>query len=131
VSAFQTQSGGEPTETLNVIVSHGDCVHELPSSSVLLASSPSCSHEIFIIGRDCISHSVENSDGNTQMNILCCQSHPEFDLQYSIYDRILPAVMERKRLTEAEIEEAKATFKKYDGNDASKLLIYISSFLRL
>ena len=108
-------------------MSHGDCVLELPPSAVLLASSASCSHEIFTIGNNL---GKENNDKYARMNILCCQSHPEFDLQYSIYDRILPAVMERKRLTDAEVEDARATFRQYDGSDATKLLNYISSFLR-
>lgn len=112
-----------------MIVSHGDCVQELPPSSILLASSPSCLHEIFLIGsyHDQV---LNDSEGRSRKNILCCQSHPEFDLQYSVYDRILPAVMERKRLTESQFEEAKATFEKYDGRDASKLLKFISAFLR-
>lgn len=91
--------------TLTLIVSHGDCVTELPPNSELLANSDTCCHEMFITG--------------AKRNILACQSHPEFDLQYCIYDRIWPAVVEKNhRLTSSEEEEAKATFEAYHDDDS-------------
>jgi len=91
--------------SLTLLVSHGDCVHELPPNAELLAKSDSCCHEMFIAG--------------TQRNILACQSHPEFDLQYCIYDRIWPAVVEKNhRLSSIEQEEAKATFEAYLDDDS-------------
>lgn len=91
--------------TVNLICSHGDCVLILPPNSELLASSTSCMHEIYITG--------------IHQNILACQSHPEFDLQYCIYDRIWPAVVEKnRRLTQDEIEDAKVSFLNYNADDA-------------
>ena len=104
-------------KTFNLLVSHGDCVTQLPPSADLLGSSESCQHEIFIAGR--------------HRNILACQSHPEFDLQYSVHERIWPAVVETsQRLTEQEIIEAKASFEQYTGDDAIFFRKLISAFLR-
>lgn len=102
--------------TFNLIESHGDCVLSLPDSSDLLAYSCSCENEIFVTGKN--------------RNILACQSHPEFDLQYAVYDRIWPSVVVKaKRLSDNEIEEAKQTFSDYTGKDAILLNSFIYSFL--
>jgi GMP synthase-like glutamine amidotransferase len=104
-------------ETINMICSHGDCVIHLPPDSELLASSESCQHEIYVTG--------------VNRNILACQSHPEFELEYSVYERIWPAVVDTSnRLTVAEIEEAKASFEQYTGEDAIFFRKLISAFLR-
>lgn len=104
-------------KSFNLLVSHGDCVIQLPPNAELLASSESCQHEIYIAG--------------VSRNILACQSHPEFDLDYSIHERIWPAVVEKNnRLTETEIVEAKETFAKYTGEDAIFFRKLISAFLR-
>ena len=39
------------TKSPKVIVSHGDCVLEMPEGSVKIASSASCNHEIFLAGQ--------------------------------------------------------------------------------
>ena len=110
-----------------MIVSHGDCVLRLPTNAVLLASSPSCENEIFVVGKP----SEDSSSQPRKVNILCCQSHPEFDLQYCIVERIWPAVVDlNHRLTPEQEEDAKQSFDRYDGKDAAKLLSLISSFLR-
>ena len=102
---------------MNVIVSHGDCVRELPTGARCLASSPSCTNELYICG---------NKD-----NILCCQSHPEFDYDYCIKDRIWKTVVEKKnRLSEEQISESIVSFEKYNGNGALVLLNGIKDFIR-
>lgn len=103
-------------DTLNILVSHGDCVQKLPDSGVLLGSSANCKHEIYLAG--------------PHKNILAFQSHPEFDLKYAIEERIWPAVVEdKKRLSEDEIVESKKTFEKYDGKDSRLALDTISLFI--
>lgn len=102
--------------TLQLLESHGDCVAVLPPNAELLASSASCAHEMFIAG--------------TNRNILACQSHPEFDIQYSVHERIWPAVVETsKRLSEEEIVDSKATFELYNGSDALLMRKLIAAFL--
>ena len=99
----------------SLIESHGDCIAELPPESVCLASSSSCSYEMFLAGvRD---------------NILCCQAHPEFDLQYAIIERIYPAVCKSGRLNEEEKNEAMESFKGFNTNDSNRMMNIISSFL--
>lgn len=113
---FGEENSEESKATLQLLESHGDCVTVLPPHAELLASSASCAHEIFIAG--------------VHKNILACQSHPEFDIQYSVHDRIWPAVVGvSKRLSEEEIGEAKATFEVYDGKDAILLRKLITAFL--
>jgi GMP synthase-like glutamine amidotransferase len=102
--------------TFHLIESHGDCVITLPPNAELLASSASCAHEIYVAG--------------PHRNILACQSHPEFELQYSVYERIWPeAVEQRKRLNEDEVAEYKKTFEAYDGRDAQFMRALIRAFL--
>lgn len=101
-----------------VLVSHGDCVHELPPESELVGFSESCAHEIFVAGE--------------HRNILAAQSHPEFDFEYAIRDRIWPAVVEKnERLDEDEAIVAQASFQAFggrgDGSDA--MMAMIQSFL--
>ena len=103
---------------LQVIVSHGDCICKLPSDSILVGTSDSCENEIYITGLN--------------KNIMGIQSHPEFDLKYAIYDRIWPAVVNKGRLTDEEVIEAKESFKRYDENNgigAKRLNTLISCFL--
>jgi len=105
-----------PLDGYKVLVSHGDCVKVLPEHSVLLASSVSCSHEIYVTGK--------------YKNILAFQSHPEFELQYAIKDRIWPRVVEdKKRLSAEEITVALESFKGFNNDDANKLGELISNFL--
>ena len=113
-SAFLGISSANP---LNIIVSHGDSVHQLPSGAKTLASSPSCTNELFICG--------------DKDNILCCQSHPEFDYEYCIRERIWKAVVDTKnRLSEEQKVESMSSFEKYDGGDALILLKAIQMFIR-
>jgi GMP synthase-like glutamine amidotransferase len=101
----------------NIIVSHGDCVLQLPPNATNLGSSNSCQNEIYICG--------------SANNILACQSHPEFDYEYAIKERVWPAVVDtRKRLNEHEIELSLETFSRFDGQDSKKFLHIISRFLR-
>ena len=77
-----------------LIVSHGDCVREMPPGATLLASSASCEHEWLQCG-----------------NFVGIQGHPEFDLQTAVRERIWPAVVGvRRRLDEAEQADALASF---------------------
>lgn len=81
-----------------LLVSHGDSCVKLPPHATLLASSGSCMNEMYTCGG----------------NILCCQGHPEFELDYAISQRIWPAVVEKnRRLSEEKIEIAKASFVGY------------------
>jgi len=101
--------------TLKLLESHGDCVCDLPPKATRLGTSTSCVNEMFIAGKD--------------NNILGCQSHPEFDLQFCIYDRILPAVMKNGRLSEEERIAAVASFDGFVPDDSIRMLDIISSFL--
>lgn len=109
---------GPPPTGVKVIVSHGDCVLELPPDAELLASSASCSVEAFVAG--------------AHKNLLACQSHPEMDYEYSIRERIWPAVVEKnKRLTEVEELRAKASFDAFGGRTEGPDLLMgaINAFL--
>jgi GMP synthase (glutamine-hydrolysing) len=103
--------------SLNIIVSHGECVTTLPPSAELLATSASCVHEMFVAG--------------PLKNILCCQSHPEFDdVDYAIHQRIAPVVIgERKRLSDEQVKETMDSLAKYTGVDAKLFMNLVSDFL--
>lgn len=102
---------------MQMIKAHGDCVTQLPPNSTLLASSSTCCNEIYVTG--------------ATQNILCCQSHPEFDYKYCIVDRIWPLVVDQQqKLSEQEIIVAKASFDTYTGDDATSMMKSISLFLR-
>lgn len=101
---------------LKIIASHGYCVATLPPNARRIATSCSCDNEIFVAGID--------------ENILACQSHPEFEYDYAIRDRIWPAVVEKfKRLTDEEIESSARSFENFSGEDSHLLCDFISSFL--
>ena len=102
---------------MNIIVSHGDSVLQLPNGAKILASSPSCTNELYVCGhRD---------------NILCCQSHPEFDYDYCMRDRIWKAVVEKKdRLNEEQKLESITSFENYNGRDALVMLNAVKKFIR-
>lgn len=94
--------GPPPPGGIKAIVSHGDCVLELPPDADLLASSASCSVEAFVAG--------------PHRNLLAFQSHPEFDYDYAIRDRIwLAVVLKNKRLTDEEQFQARASFDAFEG----------------
>ena len=104
--------------TLKLIVSHGDCVCILPPESVLLGSSQTCTNEMYLTGKF--------------RNIFACQSHPEFEYEYCIKDRIWPAVTEtRKRLNDEEMKSAAESFDNFSREDSKCLLKMIRSFLQL
>lgn len=80
---------------LGLLESHGDCVRALPADATLLASSPSCTHEMVLTGT----------------NFLSTQGHPEFDYKSCIAERTWPAVVgERQRLSKEEQADAMASF---------------------
>ena len=87
-------SAAPAVPALRIIVSHGDCVAALPPGAALLASSPSCAHEVFLAGS----------------NALGMQCHPEFDVE-CVKSRIWPVVVEeRERLSPAEAAASLASF---------------------
>jgi GMP synthase-like glutamine amidotransferase len=99
-----------------VIVSHGDCVLGLPPSHThLLGSSKSCKHEIYLTGK--------------YENIVCCQSHPEFDYDYCIKERIVPAL--QNTMTEAEKAMCTESFATFQGRSegSDQLIAGIGKFL--
>lgn len=104
------------TTGFSLLVSHGDCVRKLPPNAQLLATSPTCQAELYLAGRG--------------YNMIACQGHPEFDLQYAIYDRIWKAVVERnKRLNEEEILIAQDSFAHYEKTDAIEFMHWLKTFL--
>jgi hypothetical protein len=105
-------------KALKIIVSHGDCVETLPPRSTLLGSSPTCRNEMYVSG--------------TYRNIFSCQSHPEFEYDYCIKERIWPSVVTlNKRLNEEEIKTAEESFEDHTRDDSEALLGVIKSFLKL
>ncbi len=105
--------------SVKVIVSHGDCVLQLPPAAVLLASSVSCVNEIFAVGR-----------AGRVYNILACQSHPEFEVDYAIWERLWPAVVERNhRLSDEEVALYEPTLRAFVSRDADPLNALIKLFL--
>eukprot|EP00428_Durinskia_dybowskii_P060711 CAMPEP_0170382100 /NCGR_PEP_ID=MMETSP0117_2-20130122/14763_1 /TAXON_ID=400756 /ORGANISM="Durinskia baltica, Strain CSIRO CS-38" /LENGTH=247 /DNA_ID=CAMNT_0010637717 /DNA_START=71 /DNA_END=814 /DNA_ORIENTATION=+ len=96
--------------------SHGDCVLSLPPGAELVGTSSTCNNEIFVAG--------------VAKNILACQSHPEFELQYSVRERIWPAVVEKdNRIAEPYVEEYRRSFDTYTGEDAVLMKKAIAAFL--
>jgi GMP synthase-like glutamine amidotransferase len=105
----------ENSFTLSLLESHGDCVLSLPENSVLLAQSASCANEVFVTG--------------AHRNILACQGHPEFELQYSIRDRIWPAASHR--LAPDEVVLYQQSLDAYTDTGARKMNQLIASFLKV
>jgi GMP synthase-like glutamine amidotransferase len=106
------------TPALTLIESHGYCVSTLPPNAVLIASSSSCINEIFVCG--------------ASSNILACQSHPEFEFEYAIRDRIWPTVVEKfQRLSREEIQSSEESFKFFSRADSDLFCALVSSFLHL
>lgn len=103
------------SEGLNLLVSHGDCVRRVPDHSILLAASDSCATEMYLTGKN--------------RNIWACQSHPEFEYEFAIRDRIWPSIVGAGRLNKEEEELYMATFVRYTGDDAKLMMNAISDFL--
>jgi GMP synthase-like glutamine amidotransferase len=100
--AAAAAAGGGGSGQLRGIESHGFCVSRLPPGAVLLASSPSCAHEAFALGR----------------NVLALQCHPEFDLGV-VADKLWPGLVEqRHRLSATEAADARASFMRPTNNAA-------------
>jgi hypothetical protein len=120
-SSDASRTGGQSCsdiKALKIIVSHGDCVETLPPKSTLLGSSPTCRNEMYVSG--------------TYRNIFSCQSHPEFEYDYCIKERIWPSVVTlNKRLSEEEIKTAEESFEDHTREDSEALLGVIKSFLKL
>jgi GMP synthase-like glutamine amidotransferase len=100
---------------LNLLDSHGDCVRELPPGATLLASSSSCSNEMFLAG--------------TRGNIMGVQSHPEFDLDFCIRERIFPAICKNKRLSEEGERDAMESFAAYDQRQAAAYMQVVRAWM--
>jgi GMP synthase-like glutamine amidotransferase len=104
-------------QSLNIIVSHGQCVVKLPPDSEHIGTSESCVNELFVTGN--------------KKNLLCCQSHPEFlDVNYAMHERIIPIVInERKRLNEEQAAVALKSLQEFTGDDSRLFLSMVSEFL--
>ena len=76
--------------SVSLLQSHGEQVLRLPPGAQRVASSPSCTNEIFIAG----------SFGN----VLGVQAHPEFDVPL-VRTRIEPALVAKGRLNTAQLDE--------------------------
>lgn len=85
--------------TVRLLESHGEQVLSLPHGSVLLASSEGTPNELFLTGGG------EHHDNNS--NVLCCQSHPEFDPEL-LASRIEPALIEKGRLSKEQLDSLRA-----------------------
>jgi GMP synthase-like glutamine amidotransferase len=100
----------------NIIVSHGDCVQQLPPNAKHLASSATCKNEAFVCG--------------TKENIMAVQCHPEFDYDYAVREKIWPSVVHvRKKLSVQQIEAYTETFATFTAEDSRLFLHFIRSFL--
>ena len=100
----------------SVISTHEDCVIDLPPTASLLGSTENNKNHFYIAG--------------SNQNILALQSHPEFNLQYAVMERIwLGVVMKRKLLSTEECSFSLKTFENYDDTDSNELCEIISKFL--
>lgn len=99
---------------LTLIESHGDQVHLLPPGAIRLGSSQSCENEIYICG--------------SKNNILACQGHPEFELDYAVRTKIWPIVL--PRLSPEEIEMAETSFQSFTLDDSLYFMNVIKNFLK-
>lgn len=85
---------------LSLLQSHGEQVLALPPSADLLGSSATAQNELFVCGE--------------QANILCCQSHPEFDVKL-VRERIEPALLAKGRVSEQEMGKIVTTMERSEG----------------
>ena len=109
------------TPCLRVLESHGDCVAVLPPGAVLLASSGSCAVEMVAYYGG---GSAAGGSSSQPPTIVTMQGHPEFELDSCIKERIWPAVVgERKRLSEVEQAEARASFEQPRHSHLLRLLM--------
>jgi GMP synthase-like glutamine amidotransferase len=107
-------------ERFRVIVSHGDCVSKLPPTATWIATSATCEHEIYACGK------------SYPQNILAVQSHPEFEVEYCVTNRIWPKMVKQKRLSAENQIEYLDTFVNFSRDLGSDQLIQIiKQFLRL
>eukprot|EP01126_Amoeba_proteus_P066369 TRINITY_DN958_c1_g1_i1.p1 TRINITY_DN958_c1_g1~~TRINITY_DN958_c1_g1_i1.p1 ORF type:complete len:248 (-),score=47.10 TRINITY_DN958_c1_g1_i1:259-1002(-) len=97
---------------LRLIASHGYCVTKLPPNSILLGTSESCLHEIFLVGK--------------YKNILAVQTHPEFDYQHAVLEIIVPIV--RERMTPEELDKIQSQFHEFSRTDSNSLLNLVQVF---
>jgi GMP synthase-like glutamine amidotransferase len=105
----------QPTYT--VLSTHEHHCERLPAGAVVLGSTPHCPHHFFTLG--------------PHGNLLGLQSHPEFELEYCVKDRIMPSVVDKlKRLSAAEVDESLRSFARYTPDDADRLCGVIDAFLR-
>ena len=109
-------SSNDLPKEYSLISTHEDCVTELPMGATLLGFTVNCENHFFLAGKN--------------KNILALQSHPEFDLQYAVLDRIWIAVVKKRQLlSDEECSFSMKSFENYDDSDAQKMCGVISSFL--
>lgn len=84
-----------PPSRLLLLEAHGQQVAERPVESTLLAESPGSPSELFLAGE--------------HRNILCCQSHPEFDAAHFV-DKVTPEILEERLVTEEQAKSADLSF---------------------
>eukprot|EP00759_Apiculatamorpha_spiralis_P011329 PhF_6_TR18726/c0_g1_i1/m.27356 len=104
------QVGEKSPKVWNIHECHGDCVLELPPGASRLATSQSCTNEVFSIGD----------------NVLCMQSHPEFTTSFMrtfLFDDV------KHLLTEEQLAHGcdALTPQNQDSND--EVLEFIRNFL--
>lgn len=104
-----------PPAAVHILVSHGDCVRTLPADAQLLASSPSCTNELFLIGRNCLG----------------IQSHPEFTLEREVRTLLWPRCVEQgQRLQGEEARKAWESFERYSPHEQRVMLDVINTSLK-
>lgn len=103
-------------QSYEVLCTHEHHVMQLPDGAQLLGSTPYCTNHAFVMGQN--------------DNVMGIQSHPEFDLQYCVLDRIWPSVVDKLgRLNADQIEESKQSFAAYTPDGGNRLCDAVSAFL--
>jgi GMP synthase-like glutamine amidotransferase len=106
-SFFQnfSDTSSPPQLAYLLIESHGEYISFLPSDALVLGSSISCPHELYLIG--------------SQKNLLGCQSHPEFTSTFALEDGqdLLPG--------EEEKMIARERFANYSHDDCQQFIEHV------
>lgn len=106
----------ENMDSIYILKSHGYCVCDLPEDAVVVASSESCRVEAYVAGK--------------HLNILCFQGHPEFEKNYTIHERIWPAVVhQRKALSDEEQKSSLESIHQFTPDNAGYVIDLIRDFL--
>lgn len=97
---------------LSLIQSHGDSVVHLPPAAQLLASSPTCTNEIFAILPQCVA----------------VQGHPEFNIERHIRQLLWPELVDQMKVLSAEeAQQAQATLSR--PTQGPRLLDLLRTFI--